>query len=251
MMTITPMTSEILRLMSAPPLYCVVERAGAAALAPLPAIAFVLWLRTRKTKYLALFAIAISIVFFVHGHIATPLALAFFIGAWLFDFVGKHQKRNKGQPEKLKPPYGGWRGIFIALLIFVGLTAIWWLPYFIETPLIGSPQIRAAINTPDLLIHLVTRGAKGTTQVRYLGMVALLIAVLGLASKKAPFSGSVCRYGFGWIIYVRRTRMELVQQDTRLKISLFRTSGSCCSHSYGRFGDFGNSGPYRTAGTII
>ncbi len=158
---------------------------GAAALAPLPAIAFVLWLRTRKTKYLALFAIAISIVFFVHGHIATPLALAFFIGAWLFDFVGKHQKRNKGQPEKLKPPYGGWRGIFIALLIFVGLTAIWWLPYFIETPLIGSPQIRAAINTPDLLIHLVTRGAKGTTQVRYLGMVALLIAVLGLADRKS------------------------------------------------------------------
>lgn len=169
----------------------------AAALAPLPAAAFVLWLRTQKIRYLALLTVAISIVFFAHGHIATPLALALFVGAWLYDFVGKHQRKKEGQSEKLKPPYHGFRGIFMALLIFVGLTAVWWLPYFVESPLVGSPQIRSVITTPDLLIHLLTRGLKADTNARYLGIAAVLIALLGLTSRKRRLTAAFVGMALG------------------------------------------------------
>jgi len=194
----------------------------AAALAPLPAAALVLWLRTRKTKYLALLAIAVSVVFFAHGHIATPLALALFIGAWLFDFAGKHFRKDENQADETSPPYYGWRGVFIAMLIFVGLTAVWWLPYFIESPLLSSPQIRTVTNTPDLLVHLVARGFKADTKARYLGLAALILAVLGLASKKRRYAaafagmalGGLFMYvGPGWGWYAKIPALKLVYSE--------------------------------------
>lgn len=149
----------------------------AGALAPLAAASLLLWLQCRRLRYLAALAISLSVVFLMHGHIATPLGLGFIVAAFVYDFIGDRGAR--GEQNVSDGAYRGFWGTLLAMLLFVGLTAFWWLPYFVESPSLAIPNLVPLSRTALPLYSLINRSVAAGTP-RYLGLVALFLAALGL-----------------------------------------------------------------------
>jgi len=150
--------------------------------APLCFIPLIKWLRTGKNSLLVIYAFVLGLVFFLHGHIATMVGFGSFLFVLIYlMFV----KRTKPQS-----PLGSVsRGIFLlvlSLLLFVGLTAVWWIPYFAQVQKIGRGVIidpsHPAISLP--LSYFFRRGIINDVGVVYVGFFVFFLSVSSLFFRK-------------------------------------------------------------------
>ncbi|MHB0977586.1 MAG: 6-pyruvoyl-tetrahydropterin synthase-related protein [Candidatus Aquicultorales bacterium] len=144
----------------------------ASALAPLPIAFLLLWMTEGKRLYLALLSLSLTVIFFMHGHIATPLALAVGVAVIVDALAGQ----RAGERRKRLVLVGG---VLAALAVFVGLTAAWWLPYFVDGPLVANSQSTSVSRHALPFGSLVSRTVENGTP-RYLGLAALALGFVGV-----------------------------------------------------------------------
>lgn len=190
----------------------------AASLAPLAAAFFFYWLIRQRFRYLLGLSITLSVVFLMHGHIATPLAVGMAVGAWLFDWYGARQSRSKQETISFRSAYRRFLGVLLSIALFVGLTAIWWLPYFLESPVLALPDLiplsKAALPLWAFLNKKELVGAP-----RYLGVSALFLAgfgaIVGDRRKVIALTGMGCAglvlyLGPSWTAYAKIPVLGLI-----------------------------------------
>ncbi|HDP69747.1 MAG TPA: hypothetical protein ENN38_02935, partial [Actinobacteria bacterium] len=166
---------------------------------PLCFIPLIKWLRTGRRSFLVGYAFLLAIIFFFHGMAATMVGFGsiLFVAVYL---ASARMTKSSGEPI-----FKGIFLLFLALVLFVGLTAIWWVPYFAQIQEIG----RGVMFDPSAPTHsiplryLFKRGDASYIGISfYIGFCAIFLSIFAPLFRKhrAEALGFWATLLFGMII---------------------------------------------------
>ncbi|HDP70067.1 MAG TPA: hypothetical protein ENN38_04570 [Actinobacteria bacterium] len=202
----------------------------AMVLAPLCFILLIRWLRRSDCFILVSYALVLAAIFFLHGIVASLIGLGSFLFVLVYLLSAKIIKSSKDSIFK------GVYFFVLALVLFVSLTAVWWIPYFAQIGKTGTGIVIDPLLPMNSLPlrYFFRRGIIKDVGTIYMGFCVVLLSISALFFRQRraeAFSfwamfllGLVICLGFNTPIYQRIPVVNIIWPERGMMLCIISSA---------------------------